>query len=142
MSKAIDNQARGCLFCNFFKSCFRKFWSQRFQRLCVFLTGVLLDDLLVTEDVAGVETPSAPSQGSGGAVGLTGGTLRVKSGLSSDHPTGLLSEPSADSAVIMGNPVAPPINGETSMDISTENAVNYGNRYESENALLLRCIGF
>ncbi|CAM6093842.1 unnamed protein product [Calypogeia fissa] len=90
--------------------------------------GVLLDDLLVTEDVAGVETPLASSQGPGGGGVLPGGNLRVKTGLCSDHSTHSLSEPSADSAVVMGSPVAPPINGETSMDISTENAVNYGNR--------------
>lgn len=46
------------------------------------------------------------------------------------HPDSL----GADGAsVLMANPVAAPVNGDTSMDISTANALSHGHRYDFAN---------
>ncbi|XP_010557449.1 PREDICTED: serine/threonine-protein phosphatase BSL2 [Tarenaya hassleriana] len=85
--------------------------------------GVLLDDLLVSEDLAAAETTSAASH----AAAAAGGRLPGRYGFS-DERTRQLSETSPDGAVVLGNPVAPPVNGDMYTDISTENAMLPGVR--------------
>ncbi|XP_042041636.1 serine/threonine-protein phosphatase BSL3-like isoform X5 [Salvia splendens] len=70
--------------------------------------GVLLDDLLVAEDLAAAETTSAAS-------------LAAAAAAASNIQQGRLQ-------VVVGNPVAPPVNGDIYTDISTENAMLQGSR--------------
>ncbi|KAA8549979.1 hypothetical protein F0562_001664 [Nyssa sinensis] len=70
--------------------------------------GVLLDDLLVAEDLAAAETTSAASHAAAAAA-------------ASNVQAGRLP-------VVLGTPVAPPINGDMYTDISTENAMLQGSR--------------
>lgn len=90
-----------------------------------FYTGVLLDDLLVAEDLAAAETTSAalhqaalqssapPSQPS---------TIPTAKAIADGR------QKTTDGSVVMGSPVAAPVNGDTTMDISTENALSHGHR--------------
>lgn len=90
--------------------------------------GVLLDDLLVAEDLAAVETTSAALHAAAAAAS--------PHSLQSHKPLEVRKSPHPDSSgadgasVLMANPVAAPVNGDTSMDISTENAVSHGHRSE------------
>ncbi|OAE19356.1 hypothetical protein AXG93_2451s1010 [Marchantia polymorpha subsp. ruderalis] len=102
--------------------------------------GVLLDDLLVAEDLAAAETTTAALQAAAvasSAIGqvssyhpVTSAASAAAKSVPSEGRAKQLSpvESSLDGAVVMGNPVATPANGDTSMDISTENALSYGNR--------------
>ncbi|KAF8098259.1 hypothetical protein N665_0270s0030 [Sinapis alba] len=93
--------------------------------------GVLLDDLLVAEDLAAAETTSAASHAA--AVAATNsppGRSPGRYGFS-DERTGELLE-SAPDAVVLGSPVAPPVNGDMYTDISTENAMLPGTRRTSK----------
>ncbi|XP_042041629.1 serine/threonine-protein phosphatase BSL3-like isoform X4 [Salvia splendens] len=74
--------------------------------------GVLLDDLLVAEDLAAAETTSAAS-------------LAAAAAAASNIQQGRLQ-------VVVGNPVAPPVNGDIYTDISTENAMLQGSRRSSK----------
>ena len=90
--------------------------------------GVLLDDLLVAEDLSEAETTSAAlhtalSESSSLPASPSHGSKPQEAQESSD-----LS--GADGAsVVMASPVAAPVNGDISMDISTENALSHGHRY-------------
>lgn len=93
-------------------------------------TGVLLDDLLVAEDLAAVETTSAAlhaaaAVGAGSPHPLTSHSSKPMEVRKPPHP----DSPGADGAsVLMARPVAAPVSGDTTMDISTENALAHGHR--------------
>ncbi|XP_010419412.1 PREDICTED: serine/threonine-protein phosphatase BSL3-like [Camelina sativa] len=94
--------------------------------------GVLLDDLLVAEDLAAAETTSAASHAAAAAAATNSppGRSPGRYGFS-DERTGELPE-SAPDAVVLGSPVAPPVNGDMYTDISTENAMVPGTRRTSK----------
>lgn len=100
--------------------------------------GVLLDDLLVAEDLSAAETTSAALH----AASSESSSLPVSSSHGSDPQEA--REPSdlsgADGAsVVMASPVAAPVNGDISMDISTENALSHGHRYVADCDFSLGC---
>ncbi|KAL1825693.1 serine/threonine-protein phosphatase BSL3 isoform X2 [Daucus carota subsp. sativus] len=85
--------------------------------------GVLLDDLLVAEDLAAAETTNAASHAAAAAASnVQAGRLGGRYGFV-DERTQPNSEEASDGAVVLGNPVAPPANGDMYNDISAENAV-------------------
>ncbi|XP_076944051.1 serine/threonine-protein phosphatase BSL3-like [Bidens hawaiensis] len=88
--------------------------------------GVLLDDLLVAEDLAAAEMTSAASHAAAAeaASGSQVGRPPGRYGFADDRTR----QPDADGAVVLGDPVAPPINGDMHTDISTENAMLPGSR--------------
>lgn len=86
--------------------------------------GVLLDDLLVAEDLAAAETTSAASHAAAAAASnVQAGRLGGRYGFVDERTTQPNSEEASDGAVVLGNPVAPPANGDMYTDISTENAM-------------------
>ncbi|KAG7653548.1 Kelch repeat type 2 [Arabidopsis suecica] len=90
--------------------------------------GVLLDDLLVAEDLAAAETTYAASHAAAAAATSSPpGRLPGRYGFS-DERNRELSESAADGAVVLGSPVAPPVNGDMHTDISPENALLPGTR--------------
>ncbi|XP_010488844.1 PREDICTED: serine/threonine-protein phosphatase BSL2 [Camelina sativa] len=90
--------------------------------------GVLLDDLLVAEDLAAAETTYAASHAAAAAAtNSPPGRLPGRYGFS-DERNRELSESAADGAVVLGSPVAPPVNGDMHTDISSENALLPGTR--------------
>lgn len=93
----------------------------------------MLDDLLVAEDLAAAETTSAASHAAAAAAASDVQMGRVPGGYGFvDDRTGqTMSDAAADGAVVLGNPVAPPVNGDMYTDISTENALLQGTRYDS-----------
>lgn len=98
-----------------------------------------MDDLLVSSDLSAVETTSAASHAA--AVSATSAVLSA----SHPHKSQDVRKPSqaelsaADGAsVAMGSPVAAPVKGDTSMDISTENAVSHGHRYLLKSYILIQ----
>lgn len=99
-----------------------------------FNAGVLLDDLLVTEDLAPAETSVAPLHSGPSLSGnsLHGSSLAMTSNPTENFTEGRQVKPSDESveacSVMMGSPVAAPLNGDISMDISTENAFVHGHR--------------
>ncbi|XP_022930917.1 serine/threonine-protein phosphatase BSL3-like [Cucurbita moschata] len=92
--------------------------------------GVLLDDLLVAEDLAAAETTSAASHAAAVAAAsdVQSGRLAGKCGFSEERSRQAIHVVAPDGAVVLGNPVAPPINGDVYTDISTENAMLQGHR--------------
>ncbi|CAL5425557.1 unnamed protein product [Camellia sinensis] len=92
--------------------------------------GVLLDDLLVAEDLAAAETTSAASHAAAAAAAsnIQAGRLAGRYGFGDDRSAHTNPEAVPDGAVVLGNPVAPPINGDIYTDISTENAMLQGAR--------------
>ncbi|XP_071690334.1 serine/threonine-protein phosphatase BSL3 [Rutidosis leptorrhynchoides] len=92
--------------------------------------GVLLDDLLVAEDLAAAEMTSAASQAAAAAAAtnVQGGRLPGRYGFVDDRTRQQISETDADGAVVLGDPVAPPANGDMYTDVSTENAMLPGSR--------------
>lgn len=98
---------------------------------CFLFAGVLLDDLLVAEDLAAAETTSAASHAAAAAAASNGqeGRLTGRYGFTDDTARQSVPEAVPDGAVVLGNPVAPPINGDMYTDISTENAMLQGSRY-------------
>ncbi|KAL0417541.1 UNVERIFIED_CONTAM: Serine/threonine-protein phosphatase BSL3 [Sesamum radiatum] len=92
--------------------------------------GVLLDDLLVAEDLAAAETTSAASHAAAAAAAsnLQQGRLQSRYGFTEDRTRAPLPDAGPDGAVVVGNPVAPPVNGDIYTDISTENAMLQGSR--------------
>ncbi|KAJ9536994.1 hypothetical protein OSB04_029727 [Centaurea solstitialis] len=88
--------------------------------------GVLLDDLLVAKDIASTEMTSAASQAA--ASNTQAGRLSGRYGFVDDRTRQGLPKESPDGAVVVGNPVAPPVNGDMYSDISTENAMLQGSR--------------
>jgi hypothetical protein len=94
-------------------------------------TGVLLDDLLVAEDLAAAETTSAASHAAAAAASVNSEVGRSPTGryaYADDKARQPGSESVPDGAVVLGTPVAPPVNGDMYTDISPENAVLQGQR--------------
>ncbi|XP_004487445.1 serine/threonine-protein phosphatase BSL3-like [Cicer arietinum] len=91
--------------------------------------GVLLDDLLVAEDLAAAETTTAASHAAAAAAAsnVQEGRMPGRYGFD-DRPRQIMTEAAADGSVVLGNPVAPPMNGDIYTDISTENAMLQGPR--------------
>lgn len=99
---------------------------------CVYAAGILLDDLLVAEDLAAAETTSAASHAAAAAAAASDvqmGRVPGRYGFVDDRTGQTMSDATADGAVVLGNPVAPPVNGDMYTDISTENALLQGSRY-------------
>ena len=98
----------------------------------VFAAGVLLDDLLVAEDLAAAETTAAASHAAAAAAAsasnVQAGRLPGRYGFADDRTRETMPEAAADGSVVLGNPVAPPMNGDIYTDISTENAMLQGPR--------------
>ncbi|KAL8483458.1 hypothetical protein ACS0TY_026228 [Phlomoides rotata] len=96
--------------------------------------GVLLDDLLVAEDMAAAETTSAASHAAAAAAAcnVQQGRLQGRYGFTDDRNGETEPDASTDGAVVVGNPVAPPLNGDIYTDISTENAMLQGSRRSSK----------
>ncbi|KAE9587877.1 hypothetical protein Lal_00002689 [Lupinus albus] len=98
--------------------------------------GVLLDDLLVAEDLAAAETTTAALHAAAAAATINDqeGHLPGRYGFLDDRSRQSMPEAdaAADGAVILGNPVAPPLNGDIHTDISTENAMLQGSRRTSK----------
>lgn len=90
--------------------------------------GVLLDDLLVAEDLAAAETTNAASHAAAAASGIPSGRLAGKYGFNDERSRQAIHVVAPDGAVVLGNPVAPPVNGDMYTDISTENALPQGAR--------------
>ncbi|GKU93740.1 hypothetical protein SLEP1_g7308 [Rubroshorea leprosula] len=92
--------------------------------------GVLLDDLLVAEDLAAAETTSAASHAAAAAAAsnVQAGRLPGRYGFVDERTSQTMSEAVQDGAVVLANPVAPPVNGDIYTDISTENAMLQGSR--------------
>ncbi|XP_057474955.1 serine/threonine-protein phosphatase BSL3 isoform X2 [Actinidia eriantha] len=92
--------------------------------------GVLLDDLLVAEDLAAAETTSAASHAAAAAAvsNVQEGRLSGRYGFTDERTRQTIPEVVPDGAVVLGNPVAPPVNGDMYNDISTENVVLQGSR--------------
>ncbi|CAA2986004.1 serine threonine- phosphatase BSL3 [Olea europaea subsp. europaea] len=95
--------------------------------------GVLLDDLLVAEDLAAAETTSAASREAAASATSNEqlGKFLGKYGFA-DERRPLVSDAVADGAVVVGSPVAPPVNGDMFTEISTENAILQGSRRENK----------
>ena len=91
---------------------------------------MLLDDLLVAEDLAAAETTTAASHAAAAAAASNTrlGRLSGKYGFADDRVMQNDAESVPDGAVVLGNPVAPPINGDIYTDISHENGVMQGSR--------------
>ncbi|KAI7744750.1 hypothetical protein M8C21_016885, partial [Ambrosia artemisiifolia] len=87
--------------------------------------GVLLDDLLVAEDLAAAEMTSAASHAAAAAAAANAQVGRPpgRYGFVADRTGQPNSETDANSAAVLGDPVAPPVNGDMYTDISTENAM-------------------
>ncbi|XP_060169940.1 serine/threonine-protein phosphatase BSL3-like isoform X2 [Lycium barbarum] len=90
--------------------------------------GVLLDDLLVAEDLAAAETTSAASHAAAAAANLQAGRLAGRYGFGDETARQTVPDAVNDGSVVLGNPVAPPVNGDMYTDISTENAMLQGSR--------------
>uniref|UniRef100_A0A2N9EDI8 Serine/threonine-protein phosphatase n=1 Tax=Fagus sylvatica TaxID=28930 RepID=A0A2N9EDI8_FAGSY len=90
--------------------------------------GVLLDDLLVAEDLAAAETTSAASHAAAAAAASNLQAGRLPGRFIDERTRQTMPEAAPDGAVVLGNPVAPPINGDMYTDISTENAMLQGAR--------------
>nr|CAB3462655.1 unnamed protein product [Digitaria exilis] len=92
------------------------------------VAGVLLDDLLVAEDLAAAETTSAANHAA--AVAASTNVQREPGRYTyNDEQSGqTVTVSSPDGAVVLGTPVAPPVNGDMYTDISPENAIIQGQR--------------
>ncbi|KAK6787958.1 hypothetical protein RDI58_016483 [Solanum bulbocastanum] len=92
--------------------------------------GVLLDDLLVAEDLAAAETTSAASHAAAAAaaVNVQSGRLTGRYGFGDERTRQTDPEAVNDGSVVLGTPVAPPVNGDMYSDISSENATLQGPR--------------
>ncbi|KAM7528228.1 hypothetical protein LguiB_031638 [Lonicera macranthoides] len=93
--------------------------------------GVLLDDLLVAEDLAAAETTSAASHAAAAAAVSdlqAAGRLAGRYGFADERTRQNDAGGPDDGAVVLGSPVAPPVNGDVYTDISTENAMLQGSR--------------
>lgn len=94
---------------------------------------MLLDDLLVAEDLAAAEMTPAASHAAAAAAASNAqvGRLPGRYGFADDRTRQQISEADADGAVVLGDPVAPPANGDMYTDVSTENAMVPGSRYSA-----------
>ncbi|KAH9627428.1 hypothetical protein KSS87_012078 [Heliosperma pusillum] len=84
--------------------------------------GVLLDGLLVAEDLAAAETTTAAT------TTAASNAPQGRYGFADDRTSESDSEELPDGAVVLGNPVAPPVNGDMHTDISHENVIMQGTR--------------
>ncbi|MCO5566287.1 hypothetical protein L7F22_019963 [Adiantum nelumboides] len=100
--------------------------------------GVLLDDLLVAEDPAAVETTNAalhaaalnaPSANGQPATEVN----NIRASYLDSHARANEVETTSNGSMIMGTPVAAPVNGDVSMDISAENAMSLGHQRRGSN---------
>lgn len=91
---------------------------------------MLLDDLLVAEDLAAAETTTAASHAAAAAAASNSppGRLTGRYGFADDRIRENDPESTPDGSVVLGNPVAPPVNGDMYTDISHENAMLQGSR--------------
>ncbi|MFQ6671544.1 hypothetical protein Gotur_036061 [Gossypium turneri] len=89
--------------------------------------GVLLDDLLVAEDLAAAETTTAASHAAA-ATATSNARLPGRYGFVDERARQTMAEAVPDGSVVLGNPVAPPVNGDMYADISTENVMLQGSR--------------
>lgn len=97
--------------------------------MCIHAIGVLLDDLLVAEDLAAAETTSAASHAAAAAAASNvQARLPGRYGFIDERSRQTMAEAAPDGAVVLGNPVAPPVNGDMYTDVSTENAMLQGTR--------------
>ncbi|KQK13977.1 serine/threonine-protein phosphatase BSL2 homolog isoform X2 [Brachypodium distachyon] len=92
--------------------------------------GVLLDDLLVAEDLAAAETTTAANHAaaSAAATDIQAGRVPGRYAYNDDRARQAAPESAPDGSVVLGTPVAPPVNGDMYTDISPENAVLQGQR--------------
>ncbi|KAJ6819203.1 serine/threonine-protein phosphatase BSL3 isoform X1 [Iris pallida] len=91
--------------------------------------GVLLDDLLVAEDLAAAETTSAASHAAAAAASnVQPGRSPGRYPFSDERTRQGIPEAAPDGAVVLGTPVAAPVNGDMYTDISSENAMLQGPR--------------
>ncbi|XP_072951204.1 serine/threonine-protein phosphatase BSL2 homolog isoform X1 [Typha angustifolia] len=92
--------------------------------------GVLLDDLLVAEDLAAAETTSAASHAAAAAAAANGqvGRSPGRYTYADERTREAVPEAVPHGAVVLGTPVAPPVNGDMYTDISPENAMLQGPR--------------
>lgn len=91
--------------------------------LFIFSAGVLLDDLLVAEDLAAAETTTAALHSAAAASHVQPGQVHERYGFVSEKERQPMAVGHPDGAVVLGNPVAAPVNGDMHPDISTDNAV-------------------
>ena len=82
----------------------------------------MLDDLLVAEDPAAIETPNAALHAAATTAAANGQAVVSAIG----NRPGYKPEPMSNGSVMLGTPVAAPINGDVSMDISAENVLSHG----------------
>ncbi|WJX49981.1 Serine/threonine-protein phosphatase bsl3 [Trifolium repens] len=96
--------------------------------------GILLDDLLVAEDLAAAETTSAASHAAAAAAAsdVQMGRVPGRYAFVDDRTGQTMSDTTADGAVVLGTPVAAPVNGDMYTDISPENALLQGSRRTSK----------
>ncbi|KAM0823924.1 hypothetical protein ACQ4PT_070544 [Festuca glaucescens] len=94
--------------------------------------GVLLDDLLAAEDLAAAETTSAANHAAAAAANMQAGGAPGRFAYNDEQTGQTTAETTADGAVVLGTPVAPPVNGDVYTDISPENAVIQGQRRSSK----------
>ncbi|KAL3518652.1 hypothetical protein ACH5RR_021241 [Cinchona calisaya] len=90
--------------------------------------GVLLDDLLVAEDLAALETTAAASHAAAAAAASNVQPGSLMGRYVDERTRQSIPEAVTDGSVVLGNPVAPPVNGDMYTDISTENALLQGSR--------------
>ncbi|KAK4370639.1 hypothetical protein RND71_010114 [Anisodus tanguticus] len=92
--------------------------------------GLLLDDFLVAEDLAAAETTTAASHAAvaAAAVNVQAGRITGRYGFGDERTRQTDPEAVNDGSVVLGSPVAPPVNGDMYSDISTENATLQGSR--------------
>jgi hypothetical protein len=102
------------------------------------VTGVLLDDLLVAEDLAAAETTSSALHAASVAASSPAPPASPAN-MSRQHEGGVPVDDAdtslMDRSVVMASPVAAPLEGDGTMDISTENALSHEHRYVKETCL-------
>jgi hypothetical protein len=91
----------------------------------------LLDDLLVAEDLAAAETTTAANHAAASAAttDTQAGRAPGRYAYNDERTRQAAPESPPDGSVVLGTPVAPPLNGDMYTDISPENAVLQGQRY-------------
>jgi len=89
------------------------------------IVGVLLDDLLGAEDLAAAETTTAANHAaaSAAATDTQAGRAPGRYAYNDERTRQAAPESAPDGSVVLGTPVAPPLNGDMYTDISPENAV-------------------
>jgi hypothetical protein len=85
----------------------------------------------VAEDLAAAETTNAANHAaaSAAATNLQVGRAPGKYAYNDERTRQTTMESGPDGTVVLGTPVAPPVNGDIYTDISPENAVMQGQRY-------------